>query len=112
MVINVRDIAIGAVKEYNQMIEDCFKESSKPLENKIAGGLEVIEKINSLTYVPKRTRNQLKTILFHKLVELQKAETNCDVTMSRMGTTREKAEDCLTDLVNDIFKETGTSKIE
>ena len=110
MVINVRDIAIGAVKEYNQMIEDCFKESSKPLENKIAESLEVIEKINSLTYVPKRTRNQLKAILFHKLVELQKAETDYDVTLSIMGTTREKAEDCLIDLVNDIFRETEASK--
>jgi len=110
MVISIRDIAIGPVKEYNQMIEDCFKEISKPLENKIAEGLEIIEKINLLTYLPKRTRNQLKAILFHKLVELQEAETNYNVTLSAIGTTREKTKDCLTDLVNDIFRETEASK--
>lgn len=108
MVINIRNIAIGAVKEYDQMIEDCFKGISKPLENKIAEGLEVIEKINLLTDLPKRTRNQLKAILFHKLVELQKAETDYNVTLSIMGTTRENAEDCLID----IFRETKESKTE
>ena len=108
MVISIRNIATGAVREYNQMIENCFKGISKPLEDKIAEGLEVIEKINLLTSIPKQTRNQLKAILFHKLIELQKAEADYDVTLSIIGTTRENAEDCLID----IFRETKESKTE
>ena len=105
MVISIRNIATGAVREYNQMIENCFKGISKPLEDKIAEGLEVIEKINLLTSIPKQTRNQLKAILFHKLIELQKAEADYDVTLSIIGTTRKKTEGCLMNLVNDIFSE-------
>lgn len=103
MEMNTKNIVDGALREYSQMIKNCFKGISKPLENKIAEGLEVIEKINLLTSIPKQTRNQIKAILFHKLVKLQKAETDYDVTLSIMGTTRKETGDCLMSLVNDIF---------